>query len=69
MSAKSPTPLSNAQVEILKAFSVNLNEDDLQDFKRNIAQFMLEKIRTIADKEWKEKGYNDDTIKGWLNED
>ncbi len=28
MTAKSPTPLSNAQVEILKTFSVDLNENE-----------------------------------------
>lgn len=67
MTVKSPTPLSNVQKEILKAFSVNLDEQDLQDFKKNIAQFMLQKIRTEADKVWEEKGYNEDSVKDWLD--
>ena len=49
MIVNSPTPLSNVQVEILKAFSVDLNENELQDFKKNIAQFLLQKIRKEAD--------------------
>ena len=68
MTAKSPTPLSNAQVEILKTFSVDLNENELQDFKKNIAQFLLQKIRNEADAEWEKKGYDESTLKSWLDE-
>lgn len=67
MSAKSPTPLSNAQVEKLKVFSINFNEEELQDFKKNIAQFLLQKIRNEADIVWIQKSYNEETIKNWLN--
>ena len=68
MTAKSPTPLSNAQAEILKTFSVNLNETELQEFKKNIAQFLLKKIRKEADSEWDKKGYSKKTINHWLDE-
>ena len=68
MTAKSPTPLSNAQVEILKTFSVDLNENELQDFKKNIGQFLLQKIRNEADAEWEKKGYDENTLKSWLDE-
>ncbi|MBK8672959.1 MAG: hypothetical protein IPN93_08210 [Bacteroidetes bacterium] len=68
MIVNSPTPLSNVQVEILKAFSVDLNENELQDFKKNIAQFLLQKIRKEADAEWDKRGYDGNTIKNWLNE-
>jgi hypothetical protein len=44
MTAKSPTPLSNAQVEILKTFSVDLNENELQDFKKILHNFYYKKL-------------------------
>ena len=67
MNSNHTTSLTNAQHEILNFFSVNLNEDELQDFKKNIAQFLLQRIRKEADIIWSQKSYNKETIKKWLN--
>jgi len=67
MQSKPSIPLTNVQQEILKVFSISLNENELQDFKKNITQFLLQKIRNEADVMWNQKGYNNETIKNWLN--
>ena len=54
-------PLSNTQLEILKAFSHNLNEEELKDFRNTIAYFFAERAIQIADQVWDEKG--------WTNKD
>ena len=54
-------PLTNAQLEILKAFSHNLRERDLIDLRKILADFFAEKAITEANKAWDEKG--------WTNED
>lgn len=36
-------PLTNAQLEILKAFSHNLDEKDLKDLRKALADFFLPK--------------------------
>ncbi len=60
-------PLSNVQLEILKAFSFNLNKDELQDFKELIAQYFAKRAIQSANKAWDEKGWNEKDIDKILN--
>ncbi len=62
-------PLSNLQKELLKLYTSNISEADLLTIKRFLAKFFAEKAIAEADKIWDEKGYSNDTMKNWLNED
>lgn len=44
--------LTNTQLEILKTFQHELNEEDLKRFCKNIANFFAEILMDEADKVW-----------------
>lgn len=67
--ASMKTPLTNVQFELLKAFAVDLPEEDLKKLRQIISHFMWEKFQDQVDKVWIERGYNQETIQKWLNED
>lgn len=52
-------PLSNVQLEILKAFSHRLSDEELQDFKQNIANYFAKRAIHSANRAWDEKGWAD----------
>jgi len=60
-------PLTNAQLEILKAFSFNLDNKELSEFKNFIAQFFADRAINEADKVWDEKKWNDNAVSEMLN--
>ena len=64
-----PQPLSNLQIELLKLYSAGISDDQLMELKELISNFLFEKSVGMADKIWVEKGYNQQTITKWLNED
>ena len=61
-------PLSNVQLELLKVFSTNLNENDLIDLKQQLAIFYAKKSIDSANKVWIEKGLTNELMDKWLNE-
>lgn len=61
-------PLSNLQQELLKLFSSNIREEDLLHIKRYIAHYFAEKAIKEANNIWDEKGYTNETMRQWLNE-
>ncbi|MGM0581961.1 MAG: hypothetical protein ACQETL_14850 [Bacteroidota bacterium] len=60
-------PLTNAQLEILKAFSFDLSDDDLKELKNLLAKYFAEKAINSANIVWEEKGWNDDKVDDFLN--
>ena len=62
-------PLSNLQQELLKLYASNISDADLLAIKGFLAKFFAEKAIDEADKIWDEKGYTNETMKNWLNED
>jgi hypothetical protein len=62
-------PLSNIQQELLKIYASDIDEADLIHIKRYLANYFAGKAIKEADKIWDEKGYTDETMKQWLNED
>lgn len=62
-------PLSNLQQELLKLYASNVSDADLLTIKRYLVKFFAEKAITEADKIWDDKGYTNETMKNWLNED
>lgn len=61
--------LSNLQQELLKLYSNNIDEDDLLHIKKYLAKYFAEKAIKEADNIWDTKGYSNDTMNQWLNED
>ena len=57
-------PFTNAQLEVLKLFQLELSEIELKELKRVLAKFVAAKAIKEADKLWDEKELND----GFVNE-
>jgi hypothetical protein len=62
-------PLSNIQQELLKLYSSDISEEDLLHIKRYLAKYCAYKAIGEADQIWDEKGYSNETMDRWLNED
>ncbi len=60
-------PLSNVQLEILKAFSHNLDSNELLEFKELLGQYFAKRAIKSANKPWTEKGWTDKTVEELLN--
>ena len=65
----SAQPLSNLQQELLKLYASNINEADLEHIRRYLANYFSVKAIREADDIWEKKGYSDQTMEQWLNED
>jgi hypothetical protein len=61
-------PLTNVQLEILSAFSFQLNEQDLRALKQTLAQFFANRLVAEADKTWDSKQWNSETEKQLLEQ-
>lgn len=61
------SPLSNAQLEILKLFSRDLSEQDLLAIKRLLVRYLAEKATRLADEVWEEKGWTNEDMKRFAN--
>lgn len=59
--------LTNAQLEILKAFSFNLGESELVSFRKVIADFFAKRAIESADEAWEQKGWSDAKVNELLN--
>ena len=62
-------PLSNLQQELLKLYSYDILEEDLLQIRRYLARYFAIKAIAGADQVRDEKGYTDETMDQWLNED
>ncbi len=62
-------PLSNLQRELLKLYASNINDADLQHIKSYLANYFANKAIKEADNVWDNKGYSNQTMDQWLNED
>lgn len=61
-------PLSNAQLEILSAFSNQLNEQDLCALKQTLAQFFADRLIAESDKTWDSNQWDSETEKYLLEQ-
>ena len=55
-------PLTNAQLEILKAFSHDLTAKELEQFRALLARFFADRAIQAADSAWEEKGWDDSKV-------
>jgi hypothetical protein len=70
MSATQPSPpLSNIQLELLKLYAYDLKEEDMKELKKMLAAFFAERIRIRTGKLWQERGYTQETMQEWLNDE
>ena len=63
-----PPALSNVQMELIKLYSTNLNDNELLELKNILVQHFSRKAINEADSLWKKKGMSAQTMDAWLNE-
>ena len=59
--------LSNVQQEILKLYSTDLDEKDINELKSQLAHYYAHKAISQADKIWDESGYSAKEMDKWLD--
>ena len=64
-----PQPLSNLQMELLQLYATGISDEYLVEVKVLLSKFLFDKARDRADKIWDERGYDENKINEWLNED
>lgn len=60
--------LSNTQLELLKAFSHPLSNEDLMELKDLLSKFFAQKAIKNANQVWDEKGWTNDTMDDFLKQ-
>lgn len=60
--------LTNLQHELLKLFSVEIDEQELIEIKDVLAQYFAKRVTKEADRIWDERGYTDETINKLLHD-
>jgi hypothetical protein len=60
-------PLTNLQLELLKFFSLELNEDEMDKLRKLLLDIIVERLDTEVDKVWEERGYTEETVNEWLH--
>ncbi len=63
-----PQKLTNLQLELLKVFSYQLNQQQLSDIKNLLANYFAQQATQEMDKLWEENNWDDNTMKSWANE-
>jgi len=69
MAASIAQPLTNLQIELLKVFQYTTKEEDLLEIKRMLVAFFAKKVYDEMDTLWDEKGWTNETMDQWLNEE
>ena len=60
--------LTNLQLELLKIFSFNVNDQQLKEIKSLLAKYFAEKATSEMDALWDEKKWSNDTMDQWSQE-
>lgn len=63
-----PQKLTNLQLELLKVFSYQLNQQQLMDIKNLLTHYFAEQATQEMDKLWEENNWDDNTMTNWVNE-
>ncbi|MFT3705494.1 MAG: hypothetical protein QM802_24205 [Agriterribacter sp.] len=63
-----PSALNNVQLEILKLFSHNQTEEDLNEIKSLLITYLSDKVTREADKAFDQKGHTTDIFEKWKQE-
>ena len=65
---KTAKSLSKLQLELLKIFSFNINDDQLLEIKSILATYFADKITEDIDRLFEEKGWGNEKIEEWSQE-
>ena len=65
MEAQSAPPLTNVQLELLKVFALGVSDEDMQEIRRMLARYFMQKAVQDATKIWNDREYSAEQI---LNE-
>jgi hypothetical protein len=60
-------PFSNAQLELLKAFSKELSEKDIKNLKKRLADFFATRLMDEADAAWEKQAWDDEKVESLLH--
>ena len=60
--------LTNLQLELLKVFSYQLNQQQLTDIKTLLANYFAEQATKEVDQLWAENNWDENTMETWANE-
>lgn len=58
--------LTNLQLEILKLYSTDMSEEELNELKKLLAENYAKKAICEADKIWSERNFSDNEMENWL---
>ena len=61
--------LSNIQLELLKLYSTDINDNELIDIKDYLAKYFANKAINLADTIWEKKCLDNSKMDAWLNEE
>ncbi len=62
-------PMSNIQLELLKVYASNISEEDILHIKDYLARYFMQKAITEVNKIWVERGYTNELMDEWLNDE
>ena len=58
--------LTNLQMELLKMYSFPVSENILYEIKELLADYFAKKSILLADQEWENRNYNNETMDNWI---
>jgi len=60
-------PFTNAQLELLKIFSIQLDDDEIKELKQLMGKFYLNRLTKRTNQVWDAKGWTEKTMEEFLN--
>jgi len=60
-------PLSNMQLELLKLFSRDIEDNDVVEIRKLIVKYLSQKLATSGNKVWEEKNWTKEDMDKLLN--
>ena len=60
--------ITNLQRELMKVFSYDVSEEELEDIRDLLSNYFAEKATREMDKLWDERGWTNETMDTWLKE-
>ena len=63
-----PQKLTNLQLELLKVFNYDLNQQQLTDIRDLLANYFAEQATREMDKLWEQQGWDEITMIEWASE-
>jgi len=60
-------PLTKAQLEILKLFTIDMEEIELKELKRLLVKFLAEKLTKLTNEVWEQNNWTNQDMDNLLN--